>query len=175
MFQSPTSSLSFTDPDKIPTTTIALNEDNIKPALLASGSIPLIMEGIRDIPGAPAGMYRDGGIIDYHFDLKINNPGLTLYPHFNPEPKAGWFDKRSSRGVRPENYDHTVLICPSREFVAALPFGKIPDRDDFTKLDSATRIKYWKTVFAETEQLAEQLHDIIARQNIDVIKPFSDG
>lgn len=157
VFQSPTSSLSFTDPDNIPTTKISLNDNNIKPALLASGSIPLVMQGIKNIPDAPLGMYRDGGIIDYHFDFKLNDAGLTLYPHFNSDPKAGWFDKGSKRKVRPVNYDNTVLICPSPEFVTYLPYGKIPDRTDFTELDASTRIKYWKTVFSETQQTADTL------------------
>ena len=47
------------------------------------------------------------------------------------------------------------MITPSKEFVASLPFGKIPDRNDFTDLDAGTRIKYWNTVFSETEKLAE--------------------
>ena len=47
------------------------------------------------------------------------------------------------------------MITPSKEFVASLPYGKIPDRNDFTDLDADTRIKYWNTVFSETEKLAE--------------------
>tara|TARA_B110000211_G_scaffold234218_1_gene302931 strand:- start:8148 stop:8327 length:180 start_codon:yes stop_codon:yes gene_type:complete len=47
------------------------------------------------------------------------------------------------------------MISPSKKFVAGLPYGKIPDRSDFTKLDADTRIKYWNTVFSETEKLAE--------------------
>lgn len=168
VFQSPTSSLSFTDPDNIPTKSVNLTERNIKSALLASGSIPMVMEGIKNIPDAPKGMYRDGGIIDYHFDLNIKNSGLVLYPHFNSQPKAGWFDKGSKRKVRPENYDKTVLICPSPEFVASLPYGKIPDRTDFTELDAATRIKYWKTVFSETQKTADTLSDWL--ESGDIVK-----
>ena len=47
------------------------------------------------------------------------------------------------------------MITPSKEFVSGLPYGKIPDRNDFTDLDADTRIKYWNTVFSETEKLAE--------------------
>jgi hypothetical protein len=157
VFHSPYSSLNFTDPASIPTKSLNLTEKNIKSALLASGSIPLVMEGIKDIPEAPKGMYRDGGIIDYHFDLNINNSGLILYPHFNSAPKSGWFDKGSSRQPKSEHYDRTVLICPSPEFVSTLPYGKIPDRTDFTELDASTRIRYWKTVFSETQKTADTL------------------
>ncbi|ATC84777.1 patatin-like phospholipase family protein [Pseudoalteromonas agarivorans] len=155
IFGAPNSNLSITDSYNFKTQNIALSQTNLKDALLASGSIPLVMQGIKNIEGSPPGIYRDGGIIDYHFDLKINNPGLILYPHFNSEPKAGWFDKNLKRKVAPQNYDNVVMITPSKEFIAGLPYGKIPDRNDFTDLDADTRIKYWNTVFSETEKLAE--------------------
>ena len=155
IFGAPNSNLSITDSYNFKTQNIALNQTNLKDALLASGSIPLVMQGIKNIAGSPQGMYRDGGIIDYHFDVKINNPGLILYPHFNSDPKAGWFDKNLKRKVAPQNYDNVVMITPSKKFVAGLPYGKIPDRNDFTDLDADTRIKYWNTVFSETEKLAE--------------------
>ena len=138
IFGAPNSNLSITDSYNFKTQNIPLSQTNLKDALLASGSIPLVMQGVKNIAGSPQGMYRDGGIIDYHFDLKINNPGLILYPHFNSEPKAGWFDKSLKRKVAPQNYDNVVMISPSKKFVAGLPYGKIPDRSDFTKLDADT-------------------------------------
>ena len=165
IFGAPNSNLSITDSYNFKTQNIALNQTNLKDALLASGSIPLVMQGIKNIAGSPQGMYRDGGIIDYHFDVKINNPGLILYPHFNSDPKAGWFDKNLKRKVASQNYDNVVMITPSKEFVAGLPYGKIPDRNDFTDLDADTRIKYWNTVFNETEKLAEAFD-----KNLDTAK-----
>lgn len=173
VFAQSTSTLKFQDPDNIPTFNASLSEQNVAQALLASGSIPMVMNGIKNIPGAPLGMYRDGGIIDYHFDLELQDEGLTLYPHFNAEPKAGWFDKTSKRGVRPSSYDKTVLICPSKDFVASLPYGKIPDRNDFTKLAPDERIKYWQTVLAKTQQCADQLAEFVDKQKIEWVKPFS--
>lgn len=173
VFSAAGGNLLFDDPVELATHTQMLDTDNLKPALLASGSIPLVMQGIRDIPGCPKGMYRDGGIIDYHFDLKLKNKGLVLYPHFNATPKAGWFDKSLKRGVSKQSYDNVVLICPSPEFVANLPYGKIPDRTDFTELDADTRIAYWQNVFVETERLAEGLDNFIQRQDIGSIKSFS--
>lgn len=161
IFGAPNSNLSITDSYNFKTQNIALSQTNLKDALLASGSIPLVMQGIKNIAGSPAGIYRDGGIIDYHFDLKINNPGLILYPHFNREPKAGWFDKNLKRKVAPQNYDNVVMITPSKKFIAGLPYGKIPDRNDFTDLDADTRIKYWNTVFSETEKLADAFAEIL--------------
>ena len=169
IFGAPNSDLSITDSYNFKTKNIELTQTNLKDALLASGSIPLVMQGIKNIAGSPPGVYRDGGIIDYHFDLKINNPGLILYPHFNSDPKAGWFDKNLKRKVSPQNYDNVVMITPSKEFIAGLPYGKIPDRNDFTDLDADTRIKYWNTVFSETEKLAEAFDNKLNNTRYDVL------
>ncbi|WP_339690000.1 patatin-like phospholipase family protein [uncultured Pseudoalteromonas sp.] len=168
IFGAPNSNLSITDSYNFKTQNIALTQTNLKDALLASGSIPLVMQGIKNIAGAPAGMYRDGGIVDYHFDFKINNPGLILYPHFNSDPKAGWFDKSLKRKVAAENYDNVVMITPSKKFIASLPYGKIPDRNDFTDLDADTRIKYWRTVFSETEKLADDFDKKLNSENVEL-------
>ncbi|GGB68347.1 patatin-like phospholipase family protein [Shewanella inventionis] len=170
IFQHNQSDLLLTDPDNLPTTSVSLTTDNIKRALLASGSIPMVMQGINDIPDCPKGMYRDGGIIDYHFDFNIQNDGLTLYPHFSSTLKAGWFDKNLSRNVRLQHYDKTVLLCPSAEFVASLPYQKIPDRKDFVELAPQQRIKYWQQVFVESEKLALHFKHFYKHQRIDQIK-----
>ena len=60
------------------------------------------------------------------------------------------------------------MITPSKEFVAGLPYGKIPDRNDFTDLDADTRIKYWNTVFSETEKLAEAFDNKLNADNFDL-------
>ncbi len=154
------------------TQTVALDQANFHPALLASGAIPMVMLGIENIPGAPQGMYRDGGIIDYHFDFKVQKEGLTLYPHFNKTPKAGWFDKKLKRTANAKHYDSTVMLVPSDEFVAQLPFGKIPDRTDFETMDSSTRIRYWHKVFDETERLAESFAEAVINPDKANIKPL---
>ena len=130
----------------------------------------MVMAGIEDIPGCPQGMYRDGGIIDYHFDFKINTDGLVLYPHFNANPKAGWFDKRLKRPIRKANYDNVVMICPTDEFIASLPYQKIPDRTDFSDLKDDERISYWKQVFRQSELLAEELHHIVSTQDLSSVR-----
>lgn len=61
---------------------VALNAGNLRQALLASGSIPMVMEGVRDLPGAGAGTFRDGGLLDYHLDLPYSGDDIVLYPHF---------------------------------------------------------------------------------------------
>jgi hypothetical protein len=142
---------------------VVMNEGNLREATLASGSIPLVMAAIRDVPGAPPGFYRDGGITDYHFAMDFEAPpGLVLYPHFFDRIIPGWFDKPLSwRRPRGRLLDRTVFLAPSREFVASLPGGKVPDRDDFVKYKTAERQKLWRSVLAETERLADDLEALM--------------
>lgn len=171
IFHAESSDLRFAK-DPFDTKYQALNEDNLIESLLASGSIPIVMSGIRDIPHAPKGTYRDGGLIDYHFDVKLNNKGLILYPHFTSQPKAGWFDKGLERSINPENYSDVVMLCPSQEFIESLPYGKISDRTDFDTFDRATRISYWQTVLSNGEKLAEHFNDVVNGKRPIQIKMF---
>ncbi len=170
IFQYPSSTLMIDDYCNINTENIDLTSANLRNALLASGSIPMVMKGITDIEGAGKGTYRDGGIIDYHFDFKIQNKGLVLYPHFNSVPKAGWFDKNLKRNVQPENYDNIVMLIPSAKFIESLPYSKIPDRTDFTNMESDQRIKYWKTVLSETEKLSHHFNEFLEAADFSNIK-----
>jgi len=195
IYRPASSQVKISDPYNIPSQYVDFTKENISDALLASGSIPMVMAGIKNINGSPTGMYRDGGIIDYHFDFAIEAgnaaendahinaenevmdknskvPNLTLYPHFSPTPKAGWFDKNSTRQVLSQHYNNTVLLVPSAEFIASLPYGKIPDRNDFKDLPANTRIAYWLKVLGESDRLAEQLHQLITNEDISTIKPF---
>lgn len=179
VFKAPSSNINIVDPHNIPSHYHNLSLANIKSALLASGSIPMVMSGVKSITNLPNYTYRDGGIIDYHFDFTLEDaqtvsvnesPALTLYPHFNSMPKAGWFDKGSKRGVSQKSYDNTVLLVPSARFIQSLPYQKIPDRNDFTQMDAKTRIQYWLTVLSETERLAQALHDLLEKQDWSKVK-----
>lgn len=170
IFQSSYSDLTLYDPDKISTTRIPFSKNNIRNALLASGSIPMVMKGISNIENSPKGMYRDGGIVDYHFDFEIKNSGLTLYPHFSSTLKAGWFDKSLTRKVRQQHYDNTVLLCPSEKFIDSLPHRKVPDRNDFVSMDREQRMSYWKVVMDESEKLAESFKNLYENQDANRIK-----
>lgn len=141
--------------------TVPLNNKNVAQAILASGSIPLVMEGVRNIPGAAPGIYRDGGITDYHFDFSFRqNEGLLLYPHFYSHITPGWYDKGFPwRQLRGNKLANVVMLAPTAEFVARLPFGKIPDRSDFQKLSEQDRISYWTRVCELSECLANEFYE----------------
>ena len=122
-----------------------------------------MLTGERDIPGAPSGQYWDGGIIDYHFDLgQYRGEGLILYPHFSASVVPGWFDKFLPwRQAAIEEIDNLVLLCPSAEFVADLPLGKIPDRSDFSRLDHQQRVRYWEQCVGRSKALAEEFAELL--------------
>ncbi|MFT5101072.1 MAG: hypothetical protein ACI9HY_003204 [Planctomycetaceae bacterium] len=141
---------------------VEVNQDNLRSALLASGSIPFLMSGQRDIIGAPDGHYWDGGIIDYHFDFtNCDGDGLVLYPHFSDQIVPGWFDKLLKRRTNTDQLDNVVIVAPSRDYIASLPYGKIPDRRDFQKMSQATRLTYWGECVSASQALANAFIGVI--------------
>ncbi|MET0268757.1 MAG: patatin-like phospholipase family protein [Duganella sp.] len=139
-----------------------LTAANLRDALQASGSIPLVLEAVRDIAGAPPGAYWDGGLIDYHLHLPYQRepaPGLVLYPHFSGHIVPGWLDKpmpwRRARANDPA-LDNVILVSPSADFIARLPHGKLPDRKDFTVYGQQheARIRDWTFALGESERMA---------------------
>jgi|AntDeeMinimDraft_5_1070356.scaffolds.fasta_scaffold19651_1 hypothetical protein len=114
--------------------TVELNGDNVRDAVFASGTVPLIMHGVVNPVGAPPGIYRDGGIVDYHIDQPLLGPDsaapLVLMPHFDDRLVPGWFDK-SLRWRRPRHADNTLMIGPGPALRERLVAGRVPDRKDF--------------------------------------------
>jgi len=169
VFHHPASPPSFSAKwQDFPTHHVPLSAANFKQALLATGSIPMVLKGVRDIPGAPPGVYRDGGITDYHFDVDLKAvDGIVLYPHFHNEVIPGWFDKQIKwRRTRGQHWPNTVLINPTAAFLARLPYGKIPDRKDFSQLSVDDRFKYWRKAIDLSQLLGEQLQNWIATDTL---------
>ena len=142
---------------------VPLCAETLADALMASGSIPFVSEPIIDIKGAGSGVYRDGGVIDYHFDIPWKyNDGIVLYPHFYDHIVPGWFDKgRPERRAAGAAWDQVLLLAPSADFVSALPGGKVPDRKDFTDFSDDERLARWKIVIDESERLADEFAELL--------------
>jgi len=175
IFSSNKKGFAFSEKNPIKTEQGLLTPENFLDCLMASGSIPAVIEGVKNIAGVPNGTFRDGGIIDYHFDMKIDTPNLVLYPHFYATPTPGWFDKSlKSRACHPKSYDNVLLIAPSDEFVAKLPYAKIPDRKDFTEIPAQERIAYWTRVIKESDRLAEHFLNVVEHSEPgQFIKPIN--
>jgi len=164
--------------DGFPIKKIPVKEDNLRKALLASGSIPIIMSGVDNIAHAPKGTYRDGGVIDYHMDIPFlgKDEGIVLYPHYTDRIIPGWLDKKLFwRKPSLSNMDRVLLIAPSEKFIERLPRKKIPDRNDFQhfKGRDAERIECWKTVIKKSERLGHEFLEAVETGKIrELIKPM---
>jgi hypothetical protein len=150
---------------------IPLNQVNFKYALVASGAIPLVVAGVRNIYGAPFGIYRDGGLIDYHLthNYAATNDDIVLFFNHQERIIPGWLDKKLSyRFPQADDLDNVLMIHPSHGFVAQLPRGKIPDRDDFAIHidDPSTRIKNWWNVVERAQPLGEEFLELIESKKI---------
>ena len=158
----------FFDLRGFPLQQVALTPDNLRDAIVATGSIPLVLSGVRDIAGATPGVYRDGGVIDYHLDIPHSERDrLTLFPHFYGHLVPGWFDKRLTwRRPRADHVARTILVSPSPEFVAALPGGKIPDRSDFRRYEPQHRRRIWRDCVAACERLADEFVEVIEKDQL---------
>lgn len=145
---------------------VRISEANFKYAVMASGAIPLVVAGVRNIFGAPRGVYRDGGLIDYHlthpFAARENE--LVLFFHHQERIIPGWLDKRISRRVPDENtLNQVVMVFPSQSFIDRLPGGKVPDREDFvTHIDNGSRrIEDWNKAVELSAPLGEEFLELV--------------
>ncbi|MEA2101644.1 MAG: patatin-like phospholipase family protein, partial [Thermodesulfobacteriota bacterium] len=161
--------------DAFSTARVALDASNIRSATLASGSIPVVMEGVRDIPGAKPGMYRDGGLCDYHMDLPLKADRIILFPHYVDRLVPGWFDKHLFwRHSSAAYLDWVVLLCPSHSFIRGLYYKKIPDRDDFKQLENNDRIDFWNNTVEQSARLGEEFLENIEKDGLrQKVRPLS--
>jgi hypothetical protein len=163
------------------TRAVGLTEGNFMPALQASCSIPFALKAVRDIPGAPAGAYWDGGITDYHLHLNWNAPvkgperAIVLYPHFQKSVVPGWLDKALKwRHVATPFLDSTIVLAPNPEWVKTLPNGKLPDRTDFMTYDRdlVGRVKVWNAATRASQQLADEFSHWLQKPDFSVVQPL---
>ncbi len=143
---------------------VGLTRENLIDSLMATASIPAVMKGVINPEGAPEGVYRDGGVLEYHLDLPFSDSGLILYPHFVSEIIPGWFDKIIGlRKGSETNMENVLIVCPSESFMEKLPLKKIPDRNDFYIFRGRDdeRIKYWKKVVELNRILGDEFREAI--------------
>jgi len=154
--------------DPFHTHEVTLDRGNLADALLASASIPLVLEGVPDIASAPRGIYWDGGIIDYHLHLPYyRSKALVLYPHFVDRIVPGWLDKGMPwRHARGEWLDNVILVSHvARVRWRGCRTASFPDRRDFVRFegDDAGRMKYWRAAIAESTRLGDEFLEVRAQ------------
>ena len=140
-------------------TTIHMDEKNLKDVALATGSLPYLIRGVSGISGAPRGVYRDGGLINYQLNEDYYPAdGLTLFFHYQEKITPGWFDKKLSwKKPSAKILDRVFQIYPGQSFLKMLPGEKIPDREDFFTFanNPDERIKRWDHVCKASEILGQ--------------------
>jgi predicted acylesterase/phospholipase RssA len=184
LFQAGAPSFLTTPFDDFDLVRVPLRPENLEDALLASGTIPLLCAPVRDIPGAPPGNYWDGALVDYHLMLPYaaatrSGPRarIVLYPHFNDYVTPGWLDKHLPWRKAPRGHpwlDDVLLVAPSAEFLATLPNGKLPDRQDFYRYgpDHEGRISAWERAIGECERFAEAVLRWLERPDPSLLQPI---
>jgi hypothetical protein len=168
--------------DNFTTHFTSLTAANLGAALLASGTLPLVMKPVRGIDSAPPGTYWDGGIIDYNLALPYSRlaPGeLVLYPHFSEHIVPGWLDKampwrRAARGANRDWLDNVLIVAPTKAFLRTLPRAKLPDRTDFKHygLDHDARIRNWGQAIAQGQALRDELAAFVERPDLSRVVPL---
>ena len=160
-----------------------LTRGNLAASLLASGTLPLIMQPVTAIEGVPPGHYWDGGIIDYHLALpyarleRAEPDAIVLYPHFDEHIVPGWLDKampwrRCARGPNRGWLDNVLIVAPTPAFIKTLPRAKLPDRSDFKYygLDHDARINAWSQAMGEGQRLRDELAAFIERPDLSRLR-----
>jgi hypothetical protein len=150
---------------------VPLDTHNLRQALLASASIPCVMESVKSVGGAVSGAYRDGGLFHYHpaFDFLAGEEGICLYPHFYDKATLGWLDKnRPSRIADGRLLSDVLMLAPSPEFIETLPFGRIPDRRDFKRLAGKDdeRVDAWLKSVEMSARLGQEFLDVVENGSI---------
>ncbi len=164
--------------DKFAGKLVQMTRDNLLKAALATGSLPYIVSGVQNIPDAPPGVYRDGGITDYQLNQDYCAPpdSLALFYHYQERIVPGWFDK-PFKSRRPEKsaLENVLQVYPGHDFVKMLPDSRIPDRTDFTRFVDAPdeRIKRWDEVARLSDVIAEEFFEAVESGKIrQLVKPI---
>jgi hypothetical protein len=151
---------------EFPAGEVVLTTENVRQALLASGSIPYVTKSVHNISGVDRAAYKDGGLFHYHpaFDFLGGENGIVLYPHFYSQVTLGWFDKNiPGRMADGRMLSDVLLLAPSPSFVAELPLGEIPDRRHFVSLAGRDdeRIAAWEKTVEMSSRLGDAFWEAV--------------
>ncbi len=155
-----------------------LTSDNLPLVGLATGSLPYIIGGVPNIPGARTGVFRDGGLLDYQLnqDYCPGPESLTLFFHYQERIVPGWFDKHLKWRNPPRgSLDRVLQVFPGDDFVGLLPDGRLPDRRDFIDFadNPSERIRRWDEISRLSEILGEEFFEAVESKKIrELVEPL---
>jgi hypothetical protein len=155
-----------------------LTEENIRDAGVATGSLPYIMAGVKNVAGAPPGVYRDGGWHNYQLneDYCPGPDGMTLFFHYQERIVPSWMDKPLPwRKPSQKMLERVLQIYPGEDFIRMLPDQRLPDRNDFVEFvdNPEERFRRWDDVAEKSEILGTQfMEDVESGRIRDLVKPL---
>jgi hypothetical protein len=155
---------------------VPLSAENLRAAALASGTVPVYMAPVLDLPGAGVGGYLDGGLADYHVNqqLRCHDGVIAMFSH-QARVVPGWFDKSLGWRESAQTCSDLLVVYPSAEFIASLPGGRVPTRDDFFEFERAPeqRMERWRQVAVRSRELgAAFLDDLQTGRIAEQAQPF---
>jgi hypothetical protein len=70
--------------------------------------------------------------------------------------------------------DNVIVVAPSREYLATLPDGKLPDRKDFARYtgNDSRRMENWRKAIGESARLGETFLEFARRPDPSKILPL---
>ncbi|MEN3809938.1 hypothetical protein ABD440_05775, partial [Chromobacterium piscinae] len=72
------------------------------------------------------------------------------------------------------NHANTVLLAPSREYLAALPGRHLPDRKDFRRYlgRDELRRQHWRAATAESQRLGDAFLEWLEKPGSIIVQPL---
>jgi hypothetical protein len=155
----------------------ALTMRNVRDVALASGTVPMYMDPVHNIDGAPEGAYLDGALCDYHLNQSLHTTsGVVILFLHQRRIIPSWLDKHLPwRTLRPQILEDLLLIYPSRQFVRSLPGGTLPSREDFVRFvhDPERRIAMWREAVTRSAELGACFREDAASSAVaSVVRPI---
>jgi len=155
---------------------VRLSAENLHAVALASGTVPVYMAPVLDLPGAGAGGYLDGGLADYHVNqpLRCRTGVIAMFSH-QARVVPGWFDKSLGWRESGRACSDLLVVYPAQEFIASLPGGRVPTRDDFFEFEREPerRIQRWREVAVRSRELgAAFMDDLRSGRIAERAQPF---
>lgn len=141
-----------------------LDGGNLCQVLFVFGLILMVMEGVCDLFGVGFGIYCDGGLFDYYFDLFYEDCGVVFYLYFIDKVIFGWFDKGlfwccGDVGCL-QDVLLLVLLC---EYLVCLLYVKLLDCKDFICYfgDDDGCECYWCQVMVESCRFGDEFFELV--------------
>ena len=104
--------------------------------------------------------------MDYHLNQKYSGGKGAVTLLFNHQQRLipTWLDKRlRSRHPADEYLEDLLMVYPSSDFIRKLPYGKVPEREDFRKHadNPSKRMRNWRKTVEVSKHLGEQFLELV--------------